>query len=1210
MPAILCSFILRCFFVNLSINCFVFPVVCYLLLSMASESAVEVEILRDLQPKSVGLRHIVDGLVDFLAGTAGGIAAVYSGQPLDTVKVKMQSYPNLYRSSVGCLLKTFQQDQLRGLYAGTVPALVANVAENSVLFAAYGACQKAVAALVDKPERGQLNPLENACAGSLAAVFASLVLCPTELVKCRLQAMRETSGLVDGSRMTSIGPTLLTRQIVREEGIVGLFKGLSPTLIREIPGYFFFFGTYEASRHMLTPENGDKNNLGVTRTCICGGLAGIAFWLSIFPADVIKSKIQVQGHGSFYRMFLTILQTSGVRGLYAGLAPALVRTSIASGALFVAYEAVQKKLLNFYECCDVGNLVFFFWCCSKMLSIKFWIVVFDVILKLFNWTITSVPTVHALLSNMNNNNNNSKATFQLVLLQRLTHFDSTINQTWYQSFTVCDLHHQKGGAVVVYIQSHDSPTVPSCTYSGLLSEISKQLNAVVVTFVPRFFDVNKPTGSASVDNLKYLSIEEVLADLAHLVHSLRSKYPDSGKTVLVGAAHAGNLAIWFRLKYPHLCDGAIASGAPLQTTLGFDQVVDSIFERLNNIRPNCARALQDAFAQLAFLFQERNFPRIKLHFKFCTKKLPEKYALFQQLVEALFIHDVIIYDDAELIQRICTVMTNDELSSPLQRLATLIKSKCLWSTGGEIADQFKETNWSNLNILQDGRQWIYLQCTEYGKFYTVSEKISSLSEALFKQHYLDVFCKNVFQLSDEMVLKNIARSNLEYGGQFVEIDNVFFIYSNSDPRKWLGKNDFINPSSTTTALGRMLYGLHPFEEFYHALQKPQLMRLLEEINQAVRRCRPFVGVMAENLFKNIRKETVRAKEKLLESFGKADRTVDEVFDENASNFFKQQKNAERLQRELRNYITCMKALAQASRGYYEAVREVYDPEWTGSDHVRAISHSIELLWDEFCEKLIDQALNPLNSYCSQFVDLKGKIAKRGRKLVDYDSARHSYESVVGNGKKPDDVKVQKAQQELAVAKKLYDDINSELSEELPVLYDGRYTFFINNLQSMFSAESNFHCDSAKLLTEIRDVITPKFNVSHSLNHTDELSSRSSLLNRSTTPAAEVNNEDASLTSDDSKVLPNSPAVKKTTTLKNNGEAVKASSTTVQDVLYKVRASHRYTAEDTDELSFEAGEVISVVPYENPEDQDEGWLMGVLEATGQRGVFPVNFTKPL
>ncbi|KRX76132.1 Mitochondrial ornithine transporter 1, partial [Trichinella sp. T6] len=1154
-----------------------------LLLSMGSESAVDVEILRDLQPKSVGFRHVVDGLVDFLAGTAGGIAAVYSGQPLDTVKVKMQSYPNLYRSSVGCLLKTFRQDQLRGLYAGTVPALVANVAENSVLFAAYGACQKAVAAVVDKSERGQLNPLENACAGSLAAVFASLVLCPTELVKCRLQAMRETSGHVDGSRMTSIGPTLLTRQIVRQEGFVGLFKGLSPTLIREIPGYFFFFGAYEASRHMLTPENGDKNNLGVMRTCICGGLAGIAFWLSIFPADVIKSKIQVQGHGSFYRMFLTILQTSGIRGLYAGLAPALVRTSIASGALFVAYEAVQKKLLNI-----------------------------------------------------------------MVLLQRLSHFDSTINQTWNQSSTVCDLHHQKGGVVIVYIQSRDSPTVPSCTYSaGLLSEISKQLNAVVVTFVPRFFGINKPTGSASVDNLKYLSVEEVLADLAHLVHSLRSKYPDSGKTVVVGTAHGGNLAIWFRLKYPHLCDGAIASGAPLETTLGFGHLVDGIFERLNNIRPNCARALRDSFAQLSFLFEERNFPRIKFHFKFCTKKLPEKYALFQQLVDALFVDDHIIYDDAELIQRICTTMTNDELSSPLERLSTLVKTKCLWSTGGEIADQFKETNWSNLNILEDGRQWIYLQCTEYGKFYTLSEKISFLSETLFQQHYVDVFCKNVFQLSDEMVLKNIARSNLEYGGQFVEIDNVFLIYSSSDPRKWLGKTDLyftvVGFPIRRPLLLHLVECLHPFEEFYYTLQKPQLMRLLDEITQAVRRCRPFVGMMAENLFKNIRKETVRAKEKLLESFGKADRTVDEVFDENASNFFKQQKNAERLQRELRNYITCMKALAQASRGYYEAVREVYDSEWTGSDHVRAISHSIELLWDEFCEKLIDQALNPLNSYCSQFVDLKGKIAKRGRKLVDYDSARHSYESVVGNGKKPDDVKVQKAQQELAVAKKLYDDINNELSEELPVLYDGRYTFFVNNLQSMFSAECNFHCDSAKLLTEIRDVITPKFNVSHSLNHTDDLNSRCSLLNRSTTPAAEVNNEVASLTSDDSKLLANSPTVKKTTTLKdtrgdsdennpfanetdesskstpvtengnvkeNNGETVKANSTTVHDVMYKVRASHRYTAEDTDELSFEAGEVILVVPYENPEDQDEGWLMGVLETTGQRGVFPVNFTKPL
>lgn len=61
---------------------------------------------------------------------------MYVSQPLDTVKVKMQTFPHIYRGMVNCLLETLRKDGfIRGLYAGTTPAIVANVAENSVLFA-------------------------------------------------------------------------------------------------------------------------------------------------------------------------------------------------------------------------------------------------------------------------------------------------------------------------------------------------------------------------------------------------------------------------------------------------------------------------------------------------------------------------------------------------------------------------------------------------------------------------------------------------------------------------------------------------------------------------------------------------------------------------------------------------------------------------------------------------------------------------------------------------------------------------------------------------------------------------------------------------------------------------------------------------------------------------------------------------------------------
>ena len=78
----------------------------------------------------------------------------------------------------------------RGLYAGTVPSLAANVAENSILFAGYGFCQARVASVVGAKSHRDLTTFQNGVAGFMAAFFSSLALCPTELVKCRMQAMR------------------------------------------------------------------------------------------------------------------------------------------------------------------------------------------------------------------------------------------------------------------------------------------------------------------------------------------------------------------------------------------------------------------------------------------------------------------------------------------------------------------------------------------------------------------------------------------------------------------------------------------------------------------------------------------------------------------------------------------------------------------------------------------------------------------------------------------------------------------------------------------------------------------------------------------------------------------------------------------------------------------------------------------------------------
>merc|ERR1712227_81997 len=167
--------------------------------------------------------------IDFVAGSLGATASVYVGQPLDTLKVKMQTFPHLYPNLGTCFKQTLSKEGIvRGLYAGTVPSLAANVAENSILFAAYGACQKLVAKAANIEKVDNLGVVHNGLAGFLAAFWSSLSLCPTELVKCRLQAMRE-SFTSQGKEPPRIGPYQLTRQILQSDWVPGLFRGLTAT---------------------------------------------------------------------------------------------------------------------------------------------------------------------------------------------------------------------------------------------------------------------------------------------------------------------------------------------------------------------------------------------------------------------------------------------------------------------------------------------------------------------------------------------------------------------------------------------------------------------------------------------------------------------------------------------------------------------------------------------------------------------------------------------------------------------------------------------------------------------------------------------------------------------------------------------------------------------------------------------------------------------
>ncbi|XP_065184038.1 mitochondrial ornithine transporter 1-like [Sycon ciliatum] len=295
-----------------------------------------------LPPTSLlpGYSCLFNAFKSTLAGAAGGAACVLAGQPFDTVKVKMQTFPEVHAGVVQCLTKTVRMEGFRALYAGSTSSFVSNIGENAVLFLLYGQSREFIRSMSGTQSCEDLSVMQNACAGALSAAFSALVVSPLELIKCRQQAQHE---LALGKRHSTMASII--GKLVKEEGITGLYRGLTSTWVREIPGYFFFFGGYEMTRRFLSTNRDDKHPLVVV---LAGGCGGACFWIGTFPADVVKSRQQVDASGvrsvSFLTGFRTILRNEGVSALYRGLMPTVIRSFPANGALFLAYELTMKYM--------------------------------------------------------------------------------------------------------------------------------------------------------------------------------------------------------------------------------------------------------------------------------------------------------------------------------------------------------------------------------------------------------------------------------------------------------------------------------------------------------------------------------------------------------------------------------------------------------------------------------------------------------------------------------------------------------------------------------------------------------------------------------------------------------------------------------------------------------------------------------------------------
>jgi len=275
------------------------------------------------------------GICKFAAGAIGGATATYTTHWLDTLKVKQQSFPTRYRSARHCLKHTLRHEGVRGLYQGALPAVLGNTIKASCVFMSYGLCEELIRNLLHIPNTEELTVIEHASAGALTGVTASFLLCPLELTKCRLQALQ-------------VGcPMMVSRQILREEGIRGLYRGLTGIWIKEIPGSFIYFGSYEMAKSFVSSVHSCKRDqLHSSEIFLCGLWAGLCYCL-LHPIESVKTRVQVAPKSKgFARTTASILRKEGWKALYSGIKPSMLRSCTYSGIQFVTYEFVKDYFMK------------------------------------------------------------------------------------------------------------------------------------------------------------------------------------------------------------------------------------------------------------------------------------------------------------------------------------------------------------------------------------------------------------------------------------------------------------------------------------------------------------------------------------------------------------------------------------------------------------------------------------------------------------------------------------------------------------------------------------------------------------------------------------------------------------------------------------------------------------------------------------------------
>jgi hypothetical protein len=354
-------------------------------------------------------------------------------------------------------------------------------------------------------------------------------------------------------------------------------------------------------------------------------------------------------------------------------------------------------------------------------------------------------------------------------------------------------------------------------------ELAQKHNAMLVDIEHRFYGKSLPTKDVSTKSLTYLSSDQALADLARLITHIKKEYNSKGSRVITfGGSYPGNLAAWFREKYPTVTQGSVASSGPLRAKANFVEYMEVCGEALQYFGGNaCYSAFERASNHVAHLAKEgagsQGMKKIEEDFKVCDGGIRSDLDLATFYSNVMGnVQGTVQYNNERAgvlnVTDICNIMTspldsregsNEDEEAYDHFVALSLKfmegaqEKCedvsyeatvKYLADASVPEGFHDKD-SNKGFLNAGRSWIYQTCNEFGYYQTTDSKHQPFYG--MKELNMDYYNKMCYDLFDGWnTAPNTEFTNTKYGATHIDSTSTVFTAGTIDPWHALGVTNY------------------------------------------------------------------------------------------------------------------------------------------------------------------------------------------------------------------------------------------------------------------------------------------------------------------------------------------------------------------------------------------------------------------------------------